>query len=37
MTILVAVIKIVIIVIMEDHSHDNGNYFNDDYNNNAIM
>lgn len=33
MTILVAVIKIVII---EDHSHDSGNYFNDDYNNNAI-
>lgn len=32
MTILVVVIKIVII----DHSHDSGNYFNDDYNNNAI-
>lgn len=37
MTIWVAVIEIVIIVMMEDHSHDNGNYFNDDYYNNAIM
>lgn len=37
MTILKAVIEIVITVMMEDHRHDNGNYFNDDYYNNAIM